>query len=62
MQPAIRVSCPVENDHILDSDERSDQINHATSGLRRWIGDALDWLDRYWDDPELRTGFWRSGW
>jgi hypothetical protein len=20
------------------------------------------WLDEYWEDPELRTGFWRSGW
>ena len=26
------------------------------------INDALDWLDRHWDDPELRSGFWNSGW
>jgi hypothetical protein len=30
--------------------------------LRGRIAELIDWLDRYWDDPELRSGFWRSGW
>ena len=34
----------------------------APTAFRRWLDDALAWLDRYWDDPELRSGFWRSGW
>ena len=36
--------------------------NNLASRTRRLINDALDWLDRHWDDPELRSGFWNSGW
>jgi|GEM_PF-4209159 len=39
---------------------------HDSASLRDRIRPALSrfltWLDRYWDDPELRSGFWRSGW
>jgi hypothetical protein len=29
---------------------------------RTRIAEFAQWLDEYWDDPELRSGFWRSGW
>jgi len=33
-----------------------------SSAFRARLLDLIDWLDRHWDDPELRSGFWRSGW
>ncbi len=62
MQPAIGDTCTMQMDHEQHSNERIDLTDHATSGVRRWLNDAIDWLDRHWDDPELRSGFWNSGW
>jgi hypothetical protein len=62
MQRAIRDSCIVEIDHEPAADYRHEEAESCNSGTRRWVDDALDWLDRYWDDPELRSGFWSSGW
>ncbi len=43
--------------------DNQDPLPHPTdTGLRRWMWDALDWLDGYWDDPELRSGFWNANW
>lgn len=60
MQPVSRDACAVEIEPRVD--DRTESADSFASGLRRWIDDSLDWLDRYWDDPELRTGFWNSGW
>ncbi len=57
MQPVYRDTCAVEIDI-----ERTGTGDSITPGFSGWIRAALDWLDRYWDDPELRSGFWRSGW
>lgn len=62
MQPALRDTCTMQADHERPSDERIDMTSQAANGVRRWINDALDWLDNHWDDPELRSGFWNSGW
>lgn len=62
MQPAIRDTCSIDIDGELNSDDRTDEPNIATLRIRRRISDALNWLDSYWDDPELRSGFWNSGW
>jgi hypothetical protein len=40
----------------------SDRAHNQTSSKRDLLNDAIDWMHRYWDDPDLRTSFWRSGW
>ena len=62
MQPAHRDVCAVEIEIESAIDDRTELAESLTSGYRQWIHAVLDWLDQYWDDPELRTGFWRSGW
>ena len=59
MQPAISNRCTTES-HV--ENVTTEPSPKTTITLRRWLDDALAWLDRYWDDPELRSGFWRSGW
>ena len=60
MQSALPNACDVERRCEPDSLDATNTEN--TSTIRRWINDAIDWLDRYWDDSELRSGFWHSGW
>ena len=65
MQPKIRDAWTInsiEMQHEPPVDGRFDETTSFRSRARRRIDDALDWLDRYWDDPERRSGFWRSGW
>ena len=62
MQPTFRDTCTLEMNHEPPVGDRCEEKTTLTSTARRWIDDAFDWLDRYWDDPELRSGFWRSGW
>ena len=62
MQPAIRGTCAIDLNVEPSAEECAESAESVPAGVRRWIDDALDWLDRYWDDPELRTGFWKSGW
>ncbi|HEX5165098.1 MAG TPA: hypothetical protein VFV93_06865 [Thermomicrobiales bacterium] len=61
MQSALPNACDIDSRSEVN-DSQCRQIDEETSTIRRWINDALDWLDRYWDDPELRSGFWHSGW
>jgi hypothetical protein len=60
MQSALPNACDV--DHRCETDTFDETSNENAGTIRRWINDAFDWLDRYWDDPELRSGFWNSGW
>jgi hypothetical protein len=45
-----------------EPDSLDEAVSDDISSIRRWINDAISWLDCYWDDPELRSGFWHSGW
>ena len=62
MQPATCDTCTLEIDHVPPADDSGEPTTSLATDARQFIDDALDWLNRYWDDPELRSGFWRSGW
>ncbi len=64
MQPAAQSSCDTTTHYERLSKEGVTPIadGKTTVRVRRRISDVLDWLDSHWDDPELRSGFWRSGW
>lgn len=62
MQNAVSNPCTRERDVGTPTDEPTFGSDLVSNVFRRWARDIVDWLDRYWDDPELRSGFWRSGW
>jgi hypothetical protein len=62
MQSANCDTRTLEIDLMPPADDSDGSTTSLVSNARQLVNDALDWLDRYWDDPELRSGFWRSGW
>jgi hypothetical protein len=62
MQPAIPNTCEPQDDVNLDRPAAAEMTPRQSGAIRVWIMDMVAWLDRHWDDPELRSGFWRSGW
>lgn len=64
MRPATPELCDSHTRLERHTDERheSPAADHNGIHIRQRITTVLDWLDTQWDDPELRSGFWRSGW
>ncbi len=64
MQSATPKTCDASTRLERHADERyeSTATDQKIPHARQRITSVLDWLDTHWDDPELRSGFWRSGW
>lgn len=64
MQPIAQSPCDATTRFERQTEESDTPITDSKTivDVRQKSAGMLDWLDTHWDDPQLRSGFWRSGW